>query len=107
MCFNFPYPRSYRTMKRPHALAVLILIVLSFPSFAAAQAYSVVTIGAASPFAAIDNNGDVAGTFAASKSPLEAHAFLWTKSGGIQDLGTLGGNDSGAFGINAAGQVVG
>jgi probable HAF family extracellular repeat protein len=36
------------------------------------------------------------------------HAFYWTKSGGLKDLGTLpGGNISGAIGINDAGQVVG
>jgi probable HAF family extracellular repeat protein len=36
------------------------------------------------------------------------HAFYWTKSSGLKDLGTLpGGNISGAIGINDAGQVVG
>ncbi len=36
------------------------------------------------------------------------HAFYWTKSGGLKDLGTLpGGNISGAIGLNDSGQVVG
>lgn len=36
------------------------------------------------------------------------HAFLWSKSAGLKDLGTMsGGTISGANGINDAGQVVG
>lgn len=35
------------------------------------------------------------------------HAFRWTPSDGLQDLGTLGGTDSEGLSINAEGQITG
>lgn len=62
---------------------------------------------------AINRNGDVAG-FAnvpggATPGSLNEHAFLWTRDGGMRDLGTLGPDDvhSQALGINDQRQVVG
>jgi probable HAF family extracellular repeat protein len=37
----------------------------------------------------------------------QVHAFSWTQSQGMQDLGTLGGTDSAAFSINERGQIAG
>jgi probable HAF family extracellular repeat protein len=37
----------------------------------------------------------------------QVHAFRWTKSRALQDLGTLGGTDSAAFFINDRGQIGG
>jgi|HubBroStandDraft_4_1064222.scaffolds.fasta_scaffold95135_1 probable HAF family extracellular repeat protein len=99
-----------RRSLRHLAVATSILVFIS--SLAAAQSYSVTNIGKASTRPsprALDNNGDVVGVFVVPTKPLQSHAFFYTKTGGVQDLGTLGesGNDSAAFGINTAGQVVG
>lgn len=93
-------------MKRLHSPAVSILIILSFSSLAAAQAYSVLGVGTGSP-RAVDKSGNVTGVFQVSKQPPQDHAFFWSKTGGRKDLGTLGGDDSAAYGMNALGQVVG
>ena len=68
---------------------------------------------------AINNWGQVAGgalntipdPYAASvffvPGVTQVHAFRWTTSQGMQDLGTLGGTDSFAFLINELGQIAG
>jgi probable HAF family extracellular repeat protein len=37
----------------------------------------------------------------------QVHAFRWSKSRGMEDMGTLGGTDSAAFAINDRGQIAG
>jgi probable HAF family extracellular repeat protein len=62
---------------------------------------------------AINERGDIVG-FSNPAGPGDpsgefiAHAFLWTRSGGMEDLGTLPGDEtSQAFAINERRQVVG
>ena len=53
---------------------------------------------------AINDAGQIAGAFSPGRGP--RHAFLFSGGTG-QDLGTLGGSLSEAYGINASGEVVG
>ncbi|HTA22487.1 MAG TPA: DUF3466 family protein [Terriglobales bacterium] len=54
---------------------------------------------------AVNDRGQVVGQ--ATTASGEIHAFLWTRDGGAQDLGTLGGSTSYASAINNSGQVIG
>src|SRR5258708_1317445 len=54
---------------------------------------------------AINNSGVVAGSFPGSSGA--THAFLWTATGGMQDLGSLGSGTAEASAINSFGKVVG
>ena len=67
---------------------------------------------------AVNNRGQVAGValnaipdpYTAVFIPFgatQANAFLWTRSAGLQDLGTLGGTGSAAVLINERGQIAG
>jgi probable HAF family extracellular repeat protein len=56
----------------------------------------------------INDLGQVVGDMGDNEGVLRSHAFLWTSSGGMQDLGVLPGRTrSVAWGINDAAQVVG
>jgi uncharacterized delta-60 repeat protein len=55
---------------------------------------------------AINNEGQIAGDSLTS-NPSITHAFRFNVNGAIEDLGTLGGSQSNAFGINNLGDVVG
>lgn len=50
--------------------------------------------------------GDLAGIALVSASPWTLHAIRYTDAGGVEDLGSFGGNSFGV-GINRSGQVVG
>jgi len=60
---------------------------------------------ASSGAVAINNVGQVAGLSPTSFSV--THAVIWSATGVIQDLGTLGGSNSRSIDINDAGQVIG
>ncbi|HKS76468.1 MAG TPA: hypothetical protein VJQ82_24860 [Terriglobales bacterium] len=63
--------------------------------------------GTGSYAAAVNTSGAVTGESEIA-GDAEEHAFLWTASGGMQDLGVLsGGNYSGGLAINSNGDVVG
>jgi probable HAF family extracellular repeat protein len=54
---------------------------------------------------AINDLGEIVGASVASG--FATHAVLWSPSGVIRDLGTLGGTNSAAIDINSRGQVIG
>jgi probable HAF family extracellular repeat protein len=56
------------------------------------------------PFA-INNSGTVVGQMTNASG--QHQAFSWTEAGGFVDLGTLGGTESSALGINSSGWIVG
>lgn len=63
-------------------------------------------LGAAGTLAfAINASGTVVGQTPVAKG--YRHAFSWTEAAGITDLGTLGGGESSALGINNLGWIVG
>jgi probable HAF family extracellular repeat protein len=107
-------------MRAKSTFALSIFLFCLIPALAAAQVYLVTDLGTLpggsfSYAAGVNNLGQVAGTSQVvnSFSALVIHAFLWTKSGGMQDLGTLPdlyddpNFSSWANGVNDLGLVVG
>lgn len=102
-------------------LVICAVFVLACTSLVAAQAYTITDLGTlkgdneSSGFW-INNSGDVVGCsdkqtvygYPCTGLVAGQHAFVWTSSGGMKDLGTLSGaNVSGAVGINDSGTIVG
>jgi probable HAF family extracellular repeat protein len=89
----------------------VLLMVVAVSSLSAAQQYTVTDMGGAGyQFAApqaLSNNGLVGGVLVLLDGA--GHAFFWSSSTGMLDLGLLHPNDpySGSYGVNDAGMVVG
>jgi probable HAF family extracellular repeat protein len=56
---------------------------------------------------AINDSGQVVGHANVDPNDANAHAFLWDSVNGMQDLGSLGGEDTLAYAVNSFGEVVG
>ena len=82
------------------ALAAGALLALAGPAQASYRAIDLGTLGGFSQAADVNSAGMVVGQSG-------DRAFVWTKTGGMRDLGTLGGIRSGADHVTEAGQVVG
>lgn len=99
-------------MTNMNCKAVFLVIAALLPApFALAQSYTLTNLGTLRPGSArvhdINSQGQIVG---GSGHPhgSDTRAFLWTKKGGMKDLGFLPGGDySVALAINDAGQVVG
>ena len=108
-------------MRTCKTIGLQFAVVCAFAALSAAQTYTITKIGTLSGDNEssgfwVNNLGDVVGC--SDKATLEGypctglvsgqHAFLWSKSGGLKDLGTLSnGTVSGAIGINDSGTIVG
>jgi probable HAF family extracellular repeat protein len=66
------------------------------PDFGTIEGYAV----------AVNNSGEIVGDYYPDGASA-IRAFIWTPTGGLQDLGTLGGSTAAATGINRSGQVAG
>jgi probable HAF family extracellular repeat protein len=107
---------KYRTIDCIILLSALVTGTgIANEAAAALPAYTVTDLtlgGSLSDGLGINANGQVTGQ-SYTTGNAEQHAFLWTPttpngaSGTMLDLGTLGGTESGGYGVNASGQVAG
>jgi probable HAF family extracellular repeat protein len=95
------------------SFAVLLMIVV-VSSLSAAQQYTVTDLGTlggpVSNAIAINDFGHVVGFASVSNNSDVQHAFVWTATAGMHDLGTVSGHDadfSYAESINNSGSIVG
>lgn len=77
---------------------------LFFASVAAAETFAPLPISVTSVQEMSADGSVVVGTVSSDQGP--GHAFRWTKEGGIQDLGTLGGTESFGTCLSADGSAI-
>jgi len=95
--------------KKINLLNVLAILLFFLEGRSPAQSYTVTdlgSLGGTSNATAINASGEVVG-YSETAVPTVIHAFYWTQSTGMVDIGTLGGNVSQAFGVNDQGVIVG
>jgi probable HAF family extracellular repeat protein len=85
--------------------SALLVLALALPLSAQNYTFTKLVASGDFPYGHVNASGQVAAT-ANVDTPTQA-AFLWTRSGGIQYLGTLGGEISAALWINDSGAIVG
>ncbi|MEA2175687.1 MAG: hypothetical protein QOD00_3279 [Blastocatellia bacterium] len=85
------------------------LVVTNNPATASYAVTDLGTLatGSTSEARSINDNGQIVGFSTYAVGSTNTHAFLYNNGGALQDLGTLGGTQSRAYGINNAGVVVG
>jgi len=87
---------------------LLFVLLLVFPGVAYPQDYTILKLptlgGAATRAFGINDKGQITGVSDTTTLP---HAFLWSKSGGLQDLQTLSAQQSTGNAINKNGIVAG
>jgi probable HAF family extracellular repeat protein len=99
-------------ISNPRVIFPVLLLIVAVSSLSVAQQYTLTDLGTfpggkGSSVLAINDVGQAVGT--ADVSTGIDHAFLWSSTTGLVDLGLLNQNDqfSTAYGLNNLGQVVG